>query len=296
MTFERGINPARVQPQTLDDKTFQKIADIAKREAGLEISMGKKSMVLTRLAPLLRAKSLRTFQDYISLVTAPDGASELKQMISALTTNVSHFFREEHHFDHLAKAVGPRLKQRAAQGDPIRIWSAGCSNGQEPLSIAITLAEIGLTADNSDTKILATDIDQKVIQFARRATYPAQMTNGLDDTRRNRFFDVTEQGLLASAELRNMISYRELNLLHTWPMKAQFDVVFCRNVVIYFDATTQNTLWGKFAGVLRTGATMYLGHSERLSADYAHKFSTCGTTSYERAADEHSLTCQGEKR
>lgn len=269
----------------LSDAAFECIAGLAKREAGLAIAPAKAAMVRTRLARRLRMLKLTSFEAYCDHVQSPDGTDEMGQMISALTTNVSHFFREEHHFDSLRDDILPGLIARLQSGKRIRIWSAGCSNGQEPYSIAMTLREANLPA-NADAKILATDIDPIVVAHAKRGFYPKQMISGLDEKRRSKFFDERsldgESGWQAKPELKSLITFRELNLLRDWPMKGPFDAIFCRNVVIYFDAETQAKLWRRFAKVLAPDACMFLGHSERVSEDNMTLFKNSGVTTYRR--------------
>lgn len=269
----------------LSDGAFDRIAAIAKREAGLAIASSKAAMVRTRLARRLRFLKLSSFEEYCDFVDGSDGAAELGEMISALTTNVSHFFREEHHFDTLREKVIPSLLPRLNEGKRIRIWSAGCSNGQEPYSLAMTLREANVPV-GSDVKILATDIDPVVLAHAKRGFYPDQMISTLEDSRRSRFFKETTvdgaSGWTASDEIRSFITFRQLNLLREWPMKGAFDVIFCRNVVIYFDADTQNMLWQRFAGLLTPESWMFLGHSERVSEDCMTLFNSTGVTTYRR--------------
>ena len=265
---------------------FDRIAAIAYKAAGLAIGAGKSAMVRTRLARRLRALNMTSYAAYCDLLDSPDGADEIGLLVSALTTNVSHFFRESHHFEILREQVLPPLVERARKGGRVRIWSAGCSNGQEPLSILMTMIEAGMPLDR-DVRLLATDIDPNVIQHARAGVYPETMLSGLPDKQRARFFDAEpgdrEPGWRAKSELRAATHFRVLNLLDTWPMRGQFDVIFCRNVVIYFDAPTQDRLWGRFADQLLPGGWLFIGHSERLSPGVQSRFQGRGTTAYQRA-------------
>ena len=273
------------QGPTLSDAAFDCIAKIAHREAGLYLAPGKSAMVRTRLARRLRALQLTSFEAYCEVVKNPAEKEELGIMISALTTNVSHFFREEHHFDLLRETVIPTLMAKSKSGQRIRIWSAGCSNGQEPYSIAMTLIEEGFPG-NADLKILATDIDPNVVAHAKAGAYPEQMMSGLSPDRRERFFekhsDRNGDVWRADTTLREWVSFRQLNLLHDWPMRGAFDAIFCRNVVIYFDQPTQDRLWQRFAGILNPDGWMFLGHSERVSEASLHLFANKGVTSYRR--------------
>lgn len=278
---------APIHGPQLDPAAFDCIAGLAYREAGLFIPQAKSAMVRTRLARRLRALKLPDFGAYCDLVESPDGHAELAAMISALTTNVSHFFREEHHFDILRRSLMPRLREKARAGQRIRIWSAGCSNGQEPYSIAMTLRDAGL-APQADVRILATDIDPVVVAHARAGRYDETMMAGLPEDLRNRFFtppeETGESGWRIAPELGRMVVFRELNLLRDWPMRGFFDAIFCRNVVIYFDGDTQSNLWPRFAGQLEPEGWLFLGHSERVSESGLPYFESRGMTSYQRNA------------
>ena len=270
----------------LSDTAFACIAGLAHREAGLSIAPAKAAMVRTRLARRLRALRLTSYDEYCALVQSDAGRHELATMISALTTNVSHFFREDHHFEVLRTDVLPQLAERAQSRGRIRIWSAGCSNGQEPFSIAMTLLEAGIS-NQADVRILASDIDPNVIAHARAGVYPDRMTTGLPPHLRDKYFAAGQaegaRTWQARRDLRDLIAFRELNLLRDWPMRGQFDVIFCRNVVIYFDAPTRGRLWHRFAGVMPPGGWLFLGHSERVSDGGFDLFETRGITTYQRS-------------
>lgn len=279
----RSVAP--VHGVDLAETDFTRIASLAHREAGLYIPPGKSAMVRTRLARRLRALNLSDFASYCALVESPEGHDELGTMISALTTNVSHFFREEHHFEILRDQVLTGLLTKARSGGRVRIWSAGCSNGQEPYSIAIALKNAGMPTD-ADIRILATDIDPQVITHARAGEYPETMMSGLPDQMRAEFFsqrgDGRDKTWRIDPDLGRMIRFRVLNLLSDWPMRGKFDAIFCRNVVIYFDAETQNRLWPRFARALEPGGWLFLGHSERISDTGSPFFESRGMTSYRR--------------
>lgn len=269
----------------LSDAAFARISAIAHREAGLFIAEGKAAMVRTRLARRLRALKLPDFESYCSYVESADGDAELGMMISALTTNVSHFFREDHHFKTLKETILPGLIDKARHGEKIRIWSAGCSNGQEPYSIAMTLQEASLPS-NIDIKILATDIDPNVVAHGRAGLYPSTMATGLEPPYRDKYFEReivnADEQWRAKPELKSLISFKVLNLLQPWPMRGKFDVIFCRNVVIYFDAPTQDRLWNRFADILKPDGWLFLGHSERVSHGAMRHFKSSGLTTYQR--------------
>lgn len=268
----------------LDPNSFAAIADLAYRESGLQLFVEKSSMIQSRLRHRLKAVGLNDFEHYAALVCSDDGINERKHMISALTTNVSHFFREPHHFEILEKEVLPNAIDRLRRGGRVRIWSAGCSNGQEPYSIAMTALQMCPEIGSFDFKILATDIDEKVIKFASEAAYADKLIGGIPAPLVNSFFDPQKRGdetvFIAKPVLRSLVTCKALNLLWDWPMKGRFDVVFCRNVVIYFDAKTQAMLWPRFRSVLVKNGSFFLGHSERIPDAGALGFASNGPTSY----------------
>ena len=202
-------------------------------------------------------------------------------MMAALTTNVTRYFREPHHFDHLRDVVMPKLVDRARRGGRIRLWSAACSNGQEPYSMAITVLQALPEAANLDVKILATDIDPNMVAEGRAGIYREDAITPVPLDLRRKWFKKAAGGAWEVAdELRTLVSFKELNLIGDWPMKGKFDVIFCRNVVIYFDEPTQERIWSRFAPLLEPGGTLYIGHSERVSGPGASLFETTGLTTY----------------
>ena len=268
----------------LDLESFRTIAELAYQESGLTLVREKSSMICSRLRHRLRALGLADFGAYIRLLQSEAGLTERTHLISALTTNVSHFFRESHHFDLLAEMFRERLPT-LRQGEEMRLWSAGCSNGQEALSAAITLLESARDADTLDLRILATDIDQEVVAFARAGVYPARLVNGIPAPMLSTYFTETptaggEPHYTIRHNLRSMVRFNQLNLLKPWPMRRRFDAVFCRNVVIYFDLDTQRRLWPKFREVLAPGGLLFLGHSERIADPEAFGFECVGPTTY----------------
>ncbi len=268
----------------LDGASFQAIADLAYRESGLQLVAEKSSLVQSRLRHRIIELGMDSFQSYSSYVCSPQGAAERPHMISALTTNVSHFFREQHHFDILAQDILPRNIERVRQGGRFRIWSAGCSNGQEPYSIAMTVLEAYPEMLSFDFKILATDIDEEVVNFATKGLYPERLIRGVPQHLTRKYFEEDNSGSEkvygVNDTLRSKIFFNKLNLLSSWPMKMPINVIFCRNVVIYFDAKTQNQLWPKFSGILAADGKLFLGHSERIADPENSGFITDGPTSY----------------
>lgn len=268
----------------LDTASFRAIAALAYRESGLTLVEEKSSMIQSRLRHRLRDLGMADFPSYCALIESEEGSTERQHLISALTTNVSHFFREEHHFNTLKTEVD-RCLPRLRAGGSMRIWSAGCSNGQEALSAAMTLTEHVPDIANLDVRILGTDIDPEVIRFARQAVYPQRLLGGVSKGLLSKYFEQVE-GPTAGAhftarnDLKNMIRYNELNLLSRWPMKKKFDVILCRNVVIYFDLKTQEDLWPHFHATLASDGVLFLGHSERIADPAKFGFSCTGPTTY----------------
>jgi chemotaxis protein methyltransferase CheR len=273
---------------TLDQSSFDAIADLAYRESGLTLVREKAVMVQSRLRHRLRALGFQDFSQYSTYVASQDGIAERAQLICALTTNVSQFFRETHHFDEMVKRVREKLPFLRS-GGRFRIWSAGCSNGQEPLSAAIALLEALPEVAELDLRILGTDIDTQVIKFARTACYSERQLAGIPAHLIPKYFAPSAENsgdflYAAKPEVLRLIRYNALNLLGDWPMKNGFDVIFCRNVVIYFDLVTQETLWPRFRDALRPDGVLFLGHSERVADPKTHSFDFVGPTTYQKQA------------
>ncbi len=273
-----------MKTMAIDPKSFEAIADLAYRESGLQLVVEKASMIQSRLRHRLKAVGTDSFASYAELVCSDEGLDERRQMISALTTNVSHFFRESHHFELLGQKILPGLIDKLRAGRRFRVWSAGCSNGQEAYSIAMTMLETFPEMAKMDVKILATDIDPKVVSFGRSAVYPERLTTGIPKNLKDKYFSVQKgkegDEYTASEALKSLVVFKELNLLSNWPMKQKMDVVFCRNVVIYFDADTQDRLWPRFHSLLNSDGHLFLGHSERISEPSNAGFINNGPTSY----------------
>ena len=264
---------------TADD--FRQIAQMLHAHAGIALNDGKAALVYSRLAKRLRALGLRSFREYCALVEDVTGVDERQAMMAALTTNVTRFFREPHHFDHLRDVVLPPLVAHAKKGGRVRLWSAASSNGQEPYSMAITVLSALPEAAKLDVKILATDIDPNMISEGRAGFYLEEHVAPVPlDLRRRWFKKAGEDRWEVADELRELVAFRELNLIGDWPMRGKFDAIFCRNVVIYFDEPTQERIWSRFAPLLEPGGALYIGHSERVTGPAASIFETTGLTTY----------------
>lgn len=268
-------------------ENFRQIAEMVHASTGITMPDYKSAMVYSRLAKRLRALGLESFNNYCRLVASQTGLDERQKMIAALTTNMTSFFREPHHFKHLATKVLPPLVEEARRGGRLRIWSAGCSSGEEPYSIALTLLSVMPDAGQYDVRILATDINPNVLDKGRGGLYPEAVMEPVSADQKSRWFRKarTQDGLPAweaTGPLRELIAFRELNLMGDWPMKGTFQAIFCRNVTIYFEPETRDRIWCRFASLLPAGATLYVGHSERMGEEPARVFVQDEFTTYRR--------------
>lgn len=267
----------------LTDAEFTAMAHRIHRDTGIVIGEAKRNMLISRLAHRLHDLALPDFAAYMRLLDSPSGEEERRALISAITTNVTRFFREPHHFAALAE-MAPDLARRARSGARIRLWSAGCSTGQEAYSIAATLLDHDPSLDRCDLRILATDIDPEVIKTARHGIYDRRSIGTEAPAALNRFLQggpQTHQVSIAQ-KLRSLIRFETLNLLDPWPFHGQFDIVFCRNVVIYFDPETRHALWRRMASRIVVDGRLFLGHSERMDPRLDPLFAASGVTQYRR--------------
>jgi chemotaxis protein methyltransferase CheR len=265
---------------------FRQIAAMLHADAGIYLPESKATLVYSRLAKRLRALGLQSFRDYCALVSQGDsaGVDERQKMLAALTTNVTRFFREPHHFEHLRKTVLPPLAETARRGGKVRIWSAACSNGAEPYSIALTILAAVPNAASYDIKVLATDIDPYMVAEGAAGTYSDSVMAPVPADMRRQWFQASNahggKSWTANETLRSLVVFRELNLIGQWPMRGRFNAIFCRNVVIYFDEDTQAQLWSRFVPLLAQDGNLYIGHSERLSGPAMAAFDNEGITTY----------------
>lgn len=260
---------------------FNTIADILLSEVGISLTENKVNLVYSRLAKRLRTLRLTTFRDYCDLIVSPEGEKERGEMIAALTTNVTRFFREPHHFEHLKTEILPDVLAMAKKGARIRLWSAACSSGQEPYSMAMTVLALMPDAPRYDIRILATDIDPNMIAFGQAGIYQAAALDSIPAALRSRWFANLGGGdMQAGDELRALVSFRKLNLIGSWPMRGRFHAVFCRNVVIYFNQETQSRIWERITPLLEPNAALYIGHSERVTGPAERLLKSDGITTY----------------
>ena len=260
-----------VEDSAISDEEFSLIQGLVKEQAGIALSEHKRSLVASRLGKRLRALGLPSLPTYYDYLTGPDGAAELENFVNAMTTNKTDFYRERVHFDFLERELVPALKVRAAQTGErkIRIWSAGCSTGEEPYTIALTLCETLGRMLAWDVRILASDIDTDVLHQASEGMYPQERATEIPTALLQRYFlrgTGSRTGLVkVGREIRSLVTFRRINLLEEpWPIRTMFDCIFCRNVIIYFDRPTQCRLMTRFAAQLKDHGCLFLGHSESL--------------------------------
>lgn len=263
---------------------FVAVRELVYQEAGIVLPVGKAMLVYSRLAPLVRARGSGTFAAYIA--TLDQDASERHKAICALTTNHTAFFREAHHFDHLGDEVRTDLLDRLRAGEAIRLWSSACSSGEEAWSMAATLLGAdraqGKAIARSDMVILATDLADHALATARAARYPASSVAPMPEPLRRAWTTQAGDMTTMAPELVSMVRFRPLNLLGPWPIKRQFDVIFCRNVMIYFDQPTKERLLSRFADQILPGGFLYIGHSERVTGPAAQSLLPVGNTIYRK--------------
>ena len=263
----------------MSDAEFQRVADKVFEIAGIVLKDHKRQMVYTRLSRRLRALGMTSFTVYMDHLESGAGSREITEFSNAVTTNLTSFFREAHHFDHLRHEVLEPLGK--AGKSRIRVWSAGCSTGEEPYSIALTARAAARSMGGADFRILATDLDTNVLAKAKAGIYPEARVADVPSELRSGAMSRRGADVEMSAQLKSMIAFRQLNLLHAWPFRGPFDVIFCRNVLIYFDAETKAGLVRRYAEALTDDGILYLGHSESLLGEHS-LLSSEGRTIYRR--------------
>lgn len=262
-------------PASLKEADFALACRLIGQYAGIRLSPHKRYMVYNRLVRRLRARGMTDFGEYLQLVQA-DVTGERAAFVNALTTNLTSFFREPHHFEMLAE----RAKLHSRERRPLRVWSCACSTGEEPWSMAMALREAGC-----DAQVLASDIDTDALGTAAAGVYPAERVAGLPVQRLHAHFlrgtGANEGWVTIRPQLRGMVKFTPLNLQSAhWPAMEPFDVIFCRNVAIYFDRDAQKKLLDRFARMLRPRGLLAVGHAESFPAT-SRAFRSCGRTAYE---------------
>jgi len=242
---------------------FERVRALIYQRAGISLADSKQEMVYSRLARRLRATGIQSFARYLDDLEAGRMASEWEAFTNALTTNLTSFFRESHHFPLLAEHL---QKLRRRDGAPLTIWCSAASTGEEPYSIAMTACEAFDTL-TPPVQVVATDIDTNVLAVGANGVYPMERAEKVGAERLKRFFlkgKGANQGMArVRPELRQLVSFRQLNLLaNDWPVEGQFDAIFCRNVMIYFDKDTQRRILARFVPLMKPHALLFAGHSE----------------------------------
>jgi chemotaxis protein methyltransferase CheR len=254
----------------LSEKEFQRISRMVGELAGINLHDGKRELVKARLGKRLRLLGLSSYTEYMKYVEEDASGVELANMLDALSTNLTYFFRESQHLDYLSKDILPQMIAAAGRGPKkLRVWSAGCSSGEEPYSIAVVLMETLPDPSRWDVKILATDISGQVLAKARQGVYEEARFRDMPAAIRGRYFELADSGppkrFRVCDQLRKMVHFARLNLMEPWPMRGPFDIIFCRNVMIYFDKPTQERIIHRFTDILSPGGVLFIGHSESLS-------------------------------
>jgi len=270
----------------LKDHEFGKISRLVYEVCGIDLHEGKKELVKTRLGKRLRSGNFHSFSEYYNHVTTKAGMEELIAMIDSISTNLTSFFREESHFARLRVIVPPLLQSTRRNGFPprLRIWSAGCSTGEEPYTIAVALSEMP-GVGTADVRILATDISTRVLKTAVNAIYDEDRLKGIPRELMKKYF-LKGQGSWDGSyrvkdSIRSMVDFKRLNLKEPFPMTDPFDVIFCRNVMIYFDKEMQGGVVKRFYNLLKDGGYLFIGHSESLTG-IDHRFKYIEPSVYHR--------------
>ncbi|WP_308915100.1 protein-glutamate O-methyltransferase CheR [Jannaschia sp. LMIT008] len=279
----------------LDEPTFRRIATVLHDEAGIHLQPSKAAMIRARLRRRLRMLGLTDYADYCDLLDAAGtaGSSERRELVNALTTNVTGFFREPHHFDAIAADARARMHHQIER--PYGLWSAGSSDGSEAVSAVLAIAEAVPTLDPKRLRVLATDIDDEAMAAVARGRYPGTALPPDRTVRHAGALDQHTDGTFGlAARLRPCIELRRHNLVGDRPVQAQFDVVLCRNVMIYFDDATKARVQRDLIRAVRPGGMLCLGHSERLlkGEPGERDMQRIGTTCYRRDDSGRSLRCQ----
>lgn len=274
------VEKAREFEYTLDDFNF--LRKISNQHSGIMVPDDKFDMFYSRLSKRVRLLGFNRFKQYCQyLQDHPD--REFTEFINAVTTNLTSFFREKHHFEYLSQSLIPELLTKNKAQKQLKIWSAGCSTGEEPYSIAMTLMEN--IPDDWSIKILATDLDTQVLSTAAEGIYPMDRVASLDEKCLQRWFQKgtgsQSNKVRVKTLLRQNIHFTQLNLMQEWPIKGVFDFIFCRNVLIYFDRDAKALLANRYAGLLREGGHLFIGHSESLH-QLDTPFTLIGNTIYKK--------------
>lgn len=262
---------------------FERVRKIVYAHAGIALASSKQNLIYNRLSRRLRVLGLNNFDAYLTYVEGDGYDEEFTHLINAITTNLTFFFREVHHFDFLSQQLFPALMRANASSRKVRIWSAGCSTGEEPYSLAIVVKES--FPSDWDVKIHASDLDTNVIETGKEGVYSMESLKGVSAERVKRWFlkgtGQNEGMVRVKPELQSVIQFQQVNLMNEWPWREPFDIIFCRNVVIYFDKPTQQKLFMRYHQLLKDEGHLFIGHSESLYK-VSDQFKLLGKTIYQK--------------
>jgi chemotaxis protein methyltransferase CheR len=258
----------RTREFDFSDEDFNSLREIVRRETGIALAESKRELVYGRVSRRLRALNMNSFRDYRNLLNDGSSTQEIVEFCNAITTNLTAFYREAHHFEYLSQQYLKPLAERPGASRRLRFWSAGCSTGEEPYTITMTILETLRDLRGWDIKLLATDIDSDVLRRGQNGVYTEDRLQKMDPGLIRKYFreqrDSNSRSYAVSPECKSLITFKQLNLMHQLPMRGPLDVIFCRNTIIYFDKDTQRELMARIAPLQRPGDLLFLGHSESL--------------------------------
>ncbi|WP_022662686.1 CheR family methyltransferase [Paucidesulfovibrio longus] len=265
-----GTPPSKNRGSSLSDKDFLLLSDFITAQLGIKMPPSKKPMLEARLHKRLRLLGIESYAGYRDYLFSEQGQKdELPHLYDAVTTNTTHFFRESNHFDALTRSILPGLHSRLRGGRALRVWSAGCSTGEEPYTLCMVLSEFAERCQGFRFEVLATDISQRVLDTARRAVYVMDKMDDIPAPLRKKYLlrskDPKKRLMRIAPELRSLVRFERMNFMEPFHLEKPRDVVFCRNVVIYFDRPTQERLFRRIAAQIADGGYLFTGHSESLT-------------------------------
>lgn len=278
-TVRSAVETSSTRNISLSDEEFERLRELVRQHTAIELPDIKRALVHSRFLKRLKVLGLSSFDQYCDIIDS-EASPEVEEFVNAITTNLTRFFREQHHFDYLAELLSEYRHNRK-----LRIWSAGCATGEEPYSIAMALHDSIDDIAAWDIRILATDIDTDALRIASEGVYAQNKVDDLDERTLKRWFQ-RGRGLFAGRVrvepvLRDLISFKELNLFGSWPMSKPFDIIFCRNVVIYFGLDAKKALFQRFAEAQGPGDYLFAGHSENIG-NLCDCYKAVGNTVYRR--------------
>lgn len=273
----------KIHFQHLSESDFTKFKELIFRESGIKLNETKKALVQSRLSKRIRKLGLKDYSSYYHYLI-DNYEAEKTEFVNAITTNKTEFFRENKHFEYIKDVFLPYLEKRGVES--IRIWSAGCSTGEEPYSIAITVSEYFRNRSLPDIKILATDIDTHVLEAGLKGIYKKELVGNIKNGMIRRYFlkgmGDNENYFKVKDDLKKMIFFRKLNLQdEVYPMKKRFHIIFCRNVIIYFEKESQKKIFQRFNEYLEDDGRLFIGHSENITG-FVSGFHLEGSTIYRK--------------